>query len=166
MSISMTKSENRSITTLPILDSVSISTPCPMSWSDLDGDNAKRFCCQCEKDVHDFSELNAAEVESILASGENVCAKIQRGTDGKIITKDHGISRRGWLSTLAVFVSSVLFSGCNRKSDEVIGDVVRTDRVPQILGEVMVSVPDDSENAVLGVVELDPHQTATNKPQD
>ena len=114
---------------LPILSQVSIKQPCLMSWSEMDGDAAKRFCEHCQKHVHNFSEMSAQNVAQLIGSGESICAKIQRRSDGSIITKNT-ISRRSWFGHFAAIATGALvvlmFGGCKDNTHEVLGDVCPT----------------------------------------
>ena len=44
-----------------ILDDVMVSTPCPMDWDRMRGDDRVRYCTACGKHVHDFAKMTAAE---------------------------------------------------------------------------------------------------------
>ncbi len=134
--------QDKTINALPILNQLSINEPCPMSWSEMDGDNAKRFCGHCQKHVHNFSEMNSKSVAQLMESGESICAKIQRRPDGSIITKET-ISRRGWFghlaSTAAAALVVLMFGGCKDDIVEAVGEmsVPGDQAVPAIMGEAV-----------------------------
>lgn len=75
---------------LELLTTVRIVSPCPMRWSELDGDDRKRFCGQCRQHVYRLSELRTDEVLSLLRASktERVCAQLVYRLDGTVLTKD------------------------------------------------------------------------------
>src|SRR4051812_47184360 len=40
---------------LPLLDRITIASPCTASWDDMAGDDRVRFCASCQKDVYNLS---------------------------------------------------------------------------------------------------------------
>jgi hypothetical protein len=75
---------------LAALASVEIASPCPMQWKDLDGDERKRFCRQCQQHVFNLEELTIDEVMVMLqeARRERVCMRFFRRADGTVVTRD------------------------------------------------------------------------------
>lgn len=75
---------------LELLTTVRITNPCPMRWSELDGDHRKRFCGQCRQHVYRLSELRTDEVLALLRTSktERVCAQLVYRLDGTVLTKD------------------------------------------------------------------------------
>jgi hypothetical protein len=75
---------------LPILENVTVATPCPASWADMQGDSDVRFCTSCEKSVYNLSMMSREEAEAVLgaASGKDVCVRLYRRTDGTVLTQD------------------------------------------------------------------------------
>jgi hypothetical protein len=108
---------------LPIL---SIAEPCPMSWDSMQGCNTTRFCTDCSKHVFNFSEMPRDQVQSLLHSGESVCAQIRRLPDGSVMTREDQTqaTRRIWWRrwrlrmgyTAASLLSLVSFGGCNEQT--------------------------------------------------
>ena len=43
-----------------------IATPCPASWEGMSGDDRKRFCAQCQLQVHNLSAMERPEAEQVL----------------------------------------------------------------------------------------------------
>jgi hypothetical protein len=133
-------SKNKS--SLPVLPQIQIKTPCPMNWDDMKGDSQKRFCGHCQKHVHNFEQMAAGDVNELLVSGQNVCAKILRRTDGSIVTKETRITRRNWLGKLGALAASILalvtLGGCREPADDVTGSVapLSTVEAPVLMGEV------------------------------
>jgi hypothetical protein len=82
---------------LPVLDDVRVASPCSESWSEMSGDDRKRFCGKCEKNVYDLSAMTRREAEVFLAMQEgSVCVRFYRRFDGTILTSDcpDGVKRR------------------------------------------------------------------------
>jgi hypothetical protein len=60
-----------------------------MRWSDMNGDDSRRFCHHCNLHVYNIAALTRAEAESLITRAEGrVCAQLFRRADGTIITKD------------------------------------------------------------------------------
>ena len=59
---------------MPTLD---IPRPCPTAWSSMSGEGAARTCERCQRAVHDFSILSAAQIRSLLSDpSKRVCARM------------------------------------------------------------------------------------------
>lgn len=68
---------------------VRIASPCTTDWDGMVGDDRTRYCPQCQRDVYNFSELSAAEVERIVLEREGrLCARFYQRADGTMLTKD------------------------------------------------------------------------------
>lgn len=81
---SMTREE------LELLGSVEIASPCPMNWNDLQGDDKKRHCSQCNLHVYKVSAMTTAEAVALFQKvrSERVCAQLFHRMDGTVMTKD------------------------------------------------------------------------------
>lgn len=107
---------------LPILQQIKIEAPCPKDWEQMEGTDARRFCDHCQMQVHNFSELHPEEIQAVMISGERVCARMTRRSDGSLVTKstqtvDQPMTRRGWLeklSTVATAAMGILMIGCGK----------------------------------------------------
>lgn len=74
---------------LELLARVRIASPCPMKWSDMQGDEKKRLCGQCNLHVHKVSALTTAEAVALFRQPSGrVCALLFRRFDGTVMTKD------------------------------------------------------------------------------
>jgi hypothetical protein len=76
---------------LPLLDQVTIKTPCRESWDAMTGDDRVRFCARCSKDVYDLSAMTADEAETFLAmhlDDEDACVRLYRRPDGRVLTSE------------------------------------------------------------------------------
>ena len=77
------------------VNNLSVATPCPKAWADMEGDDRVRFCDQCSLNVYNLAELTEKETQSlILASGGRVCGRLFRRTDGTVLTKDCPVGLR------------------------------------------------------------------------
>lgn len=75
---------------LELLTTVRIASPCPMKWSDLQGDEKRRYCGQCRLHVHNLAALTTDDAVALLwgAGAERVCARVFYRLDGTVMTKD------------------------------------------------------------------------------
>lgn len=61
------------------LDRLTVSTPCQASWDGMAGEERKRHCALCRRDVLDFARLTEAEIHAHLeASRGRLCARLTR----------------------------------------------------------------------------------------
>jgi hypothetical protein len=84
---------------LPLLNAVTVSSPCHQPWETMTGDDRVRHCGQCDKDVFDLSALTAAQAEALLRErlDGGVCVQLYRRPAGTVMTSDcpTGARRRG-----------------------------------------------------------------------
>jgi len=74
---------------LPMLDAVSIASPCSARWEEMVGDDRARFCGKCEKNVYNLSALTREEAEAVLRAKEGeLCVRLYRREDGTVLTQD------------------------------------------------------------------------------
>lgn len=76
---------------------VRIAVPCPMKWSQMEGDGRARHCGQCNQTVFNFAELDAEEARLLLrkhAEGGRICARLFVRADGTMMTKDCPVGYR------------------------------------------------------------------------
>ncbi|WP_240359656.1 hypothetical protein [Pyxidicoccus trucidator] len=81
------------MTTRSLDERLTIATPCKMRWEEMTGDARVRHCGACRLNVYNVSELSTSEVETLLQSGGQVCARLYRRSDGTVVTGD---CRRVW----------------------------------------------------------------------
>ena len=70
-----------------ILHHLKLSFTCPADWDSMKGDERRRFCDICRKDVHNLSEHTAEEAEAIVSRG-NACVRMEQRADGSTVVKD------------------------------------------------------------------------------
>ena len=75
--------------TSSLLDSIKIARPCSADWSEMIGDDRRRYCGQCKLNVYSFFGMSGDEVEEfLLASEGRVCVTLYERADGTMITED------------------------------------------------------------------------------
>jgi hypothetical protein len=80
---------------LPLLERVTIASPCSASWEDMVGDERVRFCGSCSKNVYNLSAMPSAEAEALLAELEtSICVRLYRRADGTVLTTDCSVGVR------------------------------------------------------------------------
>lgn len=108
---------------LPMIDRLTVKTPCTASWDAMVGDDRVRHCCQCNRDVYDLTAMHADEAEAFLdehlATKRTLpCARLYRRPDGRLMTSqcptavDRSHRRRvaGGLAALATTAAAVLYA--------------------------------------------------------
>lgn len=73
---------------MDLLDRVTIAKPCSASWDAMEGDDRKRFCTHCRLHVYNVAGMERSEAEALLKTGDKVCLRLYRRSDGTVITKD------------------------------------------------------------------------------
>lgn len=78
-----------------MLDSLVIASPCSVPWDAMQGDDRKRLCCGCSKNVFNISDMSKKEAQSfLLENGTTQCMIFRRRFDGTIITDDCPVGLR------------------------------------------------------------------------
>ena len=85
---------------------VRIKTPCHEDWSEMSGDEKKRFCGSCSKHVHDLSAMTEARAQVVLAEVERPCVRYACNPDGTI--RFQPASRRVFLSRAGMIAGGLL----------------------------------------------------------
>jgi hypothetical protein len=82
---------------LPVLENLSVASPCHEKWDDMVGDETARFCLKCEKNVYDLSSMSREQAESLITAKEGkLCVRFYRRADGTVLTADcpEGVARK------------------------------------------------------------------------
>jgi hypothetical protein len=108
------------------LPQIQIASPCPASWDDMAGDDRSRHCRQCNRQVHNISELTTPEVEELVRNARGkLCVRLYRRADGKVMTKDcpKGLvrTRLRLRMAFASALASIFGIGCAQQP--VLGDM-------------------------------------------
>jgi hypothetical protein len=94
-----------------LLARVRIASPCPASWSGMEGDERVRFCRLCNLNVYNLSGMMREEAAALVAGAEGrLCARLYRRADGKVLTRDcptglRAVRRRARRTAAAVLAS-------------------------------------------------------------
>ncbi len=149
--------------TLPLLDRVSVASPCPARWEGMKGTDQARFCGECKKNVYNLSAMTRDQAEAFLSQAESPCVRFYQRTDGTIITSDCPVGigrkrRRTWLASMAATAVAALaglgFLGSRRARQ---GEIA--------MGAMGIPEPSQQVTAGLAVVAPDvPPEAPTAKP--
>lgn len=145
------------IDTRDVLDSITIPVACPVSWDEMHGDHRTRFCDKCSQNVHDVSEMTAAEAVQLVTSGETMpCLRLFRRPDGRVMTTDCLTKReRAWKwlnrrSAWAAAVFAIIFLGCARPGEKIMGDICPPERPATAQGAAAKHDGEHTRNANRG----------------
>lgn len=76
------------------LNNIKIASPCSANWDEMNGNNQKRFCGDCQLNVYNLSGMTKAEAEKLLMDSEGkVCVRFYKRADGTVLTQDCPV---GW----------------------------------------------------------------------
>jgi hypothetical protein len=74
---------------LPVLDNLTIASPCTADWGQMTGDDRVRHCSHCQLNVYNLSEMSRPEAEKLVREREgNLCVRFYRRPDGTVLTAD------------------------------------------------------------------------------
>lgn len=91
-----------------LLDHVSIASPCPASWDQMQGDDRSRFCKSCQLTVYNLSNMTEPEAEALIKEKEGrLCARFYRRADGTILTRNCPVGWRKAQLRFRRFVGSI-----------------------------------------------------------
>jgi hypothetical protein len=88
-------------------DDVKIGSPCTADWSEMGGDQSRRFCDQCDKSVHNLSALTEPEAKTLLKEPK-ICVRYTTNKAGDINfqpTSRRALLRRGAMMAGALTIS-------------------------------------------------------------
>jgi len=61
------------------LNRLVIGSECKASWDEMQGDGARRFCAECQREVFDFAQMTRRDIRArIEASRGQICARLTR----------------------------------------------------------------------------------------
>lgn len=94
------------------VQSVVIETPCSVDWDLMDGDEKKRFCGQCQKNVYNLSAMSDIEAANVLQMNgpgkRRPCVYFYRKEDGTVITNNCPEKLRKYRTRMAVACLTLL----------------------------------------------------------
>jgi hypothetical protein len=115
-----------------------IAKPCSASWGEMSGDEQRRFCGACKKNVYNVAGMTEREVRELITRSEVLpCLRLTRRADGRVLTRDCpvGVARfrqKAFLGAMAClafgFTVVGAFAGREKKSweGETLADHLRT----------------------------------------
>jgi len=150
-----------------------VASPCDANWETMTGDEAKRFCSLCKKDVYELSNMSLEEVEMLLAaqSTMGICGRFYQRSDGTLITSDCSIGKAkkrkkqrvtimaGATAALAIYGGHNLYAGdsvSNKGEIAPIEDVEPVYRQMEDFGEMTMGDVAIEEKAIKGEVMMKP----------
>lgn len=69
------------------LNRLVIQSPCKKDWEEMSGGGAERHCAECDRQVFDFRQMTPRQISArIQATGGHLCARLTRGSDGRLLT--------------------------------------------------------------------------------
>jgi hypothetical protein len=87
-----------------------VSSPCPMSWDDLAGNDRIRYCGKCKLNVYNLAEMSAHEVEAIVRRTEGrLCGRLYLRGDRTASLRDCPSAEKSRILKRIVATASVLF---------------------------------------------------------
>ena len=89
------------------LNQISVAKPCHESWDAMTGDDKKRFCGGCKKNVYNLSAMTEAEAQETLKI-DNPCVRFYRRVDGTVLTQDCPVGVRRVRVRLAMAASGAV----------------------------------------------------------
>lgn len=149
------------------LNDIKIASPCKADWSEMAGDERRRFCGECKLNVYNLSGMTEPEAKNLLANSEGrLCVRFYRRADGTVLTKDCPVGwqaiKRRVSKTAAAFVSLVFglltslgfISLFNQPKREMVG---------VIKSYYPFATPTPKEQPLMGAIAM-PTRTPTPKP--
>jgi hypothetical protein len=131
---------------LPLLNRITIASPCSASWDDMVGDERVRFCGKCEKNVYNLSSMESAEAEALLREHEgNVCVRLYRRKDGTVLTTDCpvGVRKKRVRRLVVMAAGTGAFAAAASGFLVQVGEPVK----PVMMGAATVAAPQPTTTA-------------------
>ncbi|MGH9820012.1 MAG: hypothetical protein ACRD43_07560 [Pyrinomonadaceae bacterium] len=161
------------------LNNIRIASPCSANWTEMFGNERKRFCGECKLNVYNLSGMSAQDAEDLVRNSEGrLCVRFYRRADGSVITQNCPV---GWakvkqrarvfataaFSVIIGLLTGLMFvSGFSRQKKAVeIGTLIPfatpTPKYVPLMGAV---APKHYDGLVMGNVAM-PTPTPKQKPQ-
>ncbi len=91
-----------------------IKTPCPKRWSELIGDDRRRFCSECSLHVHNATQLTREETRELIASAESrVCLRVEYDASGAPLFRERARDKAARAARWALSAAAGLLAACN-----------------------------------------------------
>jgi hypothetical protein len=76
------------------LDDIDVEDPCCESWDEMQGDERRRHCEVCDKDVVNLSELGRREASALVVDADSLCVRFRRDATGNVVFKNVQLGRQ------------------------------------------------------------------------
>ncbi|HEY9773578.1 MAG TPA: hypothetical protein V6C81_07185 [Planktothrix sp.] len=78
-----------------LLANAGVAAPCSAGWENMNGDERKRFCALCQKNVYNIAEMSTKDAINLIEENEgNLCMRLYRRKDGTIVTDNCPVGLR------------------------------------------------------------------------
>lgn len=78
-----------------LLDNLYLAAPCSIAWDAMIGDERKRLCTGCSRNVYNVSDMTRREAEGFLQkNGSSQCMIFYRRADGTVMTDNCPVGLR------------------------------------------------------------------------
>lgn len=95
---------------MKFLRQIRVAKPCHENWDSMSGEEQSKFCGQCQKSVHNLSEMTPKEAKDLLLNEEKPCIRYIPDANGAPIYK----GTAAWKTLLAAgAVGMIAASGCS-----------------------------------------------------
>jgi hypothetical protein len=102
-------SQNVLFLRMSAIKDIIIKRPCAMKWTEMVGDERIRFCGQCNKNVHNLSDMTDREVNTLLESDiGRLCVTARQKPDGSIATDNCPVALRPARNRIRSYAVSAL----------------------------------------------------------
>jgi hypothetical protein len=168
-----------------LLDQLQIASPCQAKWEDMTGDDKVRFCSQCQKNVFNISNMDAAKAESLIVQKQGrLCLRMYRRHDGTVITQDCpvGLAKIKDKGRAMLYAAATLMAGAvglflglfvpqkwkQPLEDRLVQKMTTPFEKPPVISVTMGTPPPlNSGRAITGIVALptsNPQETTEESP--
>ena len=90
------------------LEEIKIANPCSEDWDLMEGNEKKKFCLICNKNVHNITGISEKEFQVLVKNNtDGLCVRKEKS----VVKKKTGFSFKIWQFILGF---SILFSGCSK----------------------------------------------------
>jgi hypothetical protein len=132
---------------LPVLDNIRVAAPCTADWNQMTGDDRRRHCGECKKNVYNLSGMTREEAEALLIDRNgDLCVRYFQRHDGTILLADCpvGVKRRRRRRLLVAGAATLLAgsAAASRLSSEVVMGMVSDIQVAPALEQAPEAPPE------------------------
>ena len=66
-----------------------VASPCTADWNAMEGDDRRRFCSLCQKNVYNLQGLSEPEIRELTGGQDSpICARFYQRADGTVLTSN------------------------------------------------------------------------------